>query len=308
MTVYIDKKIKIDRIKFGHLGILFETFKYFKYCVVLDYQSINPKIFGHKFIKTRITKYTASITYKLNKHKPVLRIEAGSSKNKLCYVTWEIWPKNINKSNIYEFIETIEVLMDYEPCFTYKIASSIGKITYLELACDLKTPNIYDLIFWKAKTRIGNTYVKSDDKSKGAIYLGAKTSTIQFRIYDKAKQLQESGQKTSWKNYTRIEAILRKTQLTLNELVNLKSPFTDLHIACAINCKEKWQDSSWINFIKQATDMGYPSAISSLNKQTRKIFQTRLKKCSVKFWKPESLLSNISKEIDYLQAESIAGL
>ena len=309
MPVYIESLIKLDRFKLGGLGIAFGLFVFFK-TLVKDFKSIikdseykKSKLLKHKNIRTSVKQYKASITYQTANKQVVLRIEAGSSKNKRCYVTWEFWPKNIKHSGVHQFIEAIECLMGNEPCFTYKIAYQVGKITYIELACDLKTPNIHnDLIFWKMKTQKGGIYMKQDalndgSITKGSIYLGAKDSALQFCIYDKAKQLRETGQDTPWLNYTRIEARLQKTKLKLNELVNIKSPFPNLHIANAIDCKEKWQEPEWIQFIECALEHTYPVAIAPLDKVTRKKFHDRLKQCSVKFWKPEGLLINLYKEV-----------
>lgn len=304
MTVYIDKKIKIDRIKFGGLGITFEHFLVFKELTSV-FKTIKPETFNNKNISTTIDKYLAAITFKTQKNKMVLRIQAGSSLSSFCYVTWEFICKNIKNSNVHQFIEIIELLMGNIPAFTYKVVSQVAKIKYLELACDLLTGNIHkDLIFWKPKTKKG-TIFQTENNTKGTIKIGQQSSQLHFSIYNKSKQLQEVEKENPLINYTRIEAVIKKTQYTLSELINLKSPFAHLHIADVGECRKRWQEPEWLEFIENSLEHTYPVAISSIDKKTRKIFQDRLKECAAKFWKSEFLLSNLSQEIALLQIENI---
>lgn len=301
MAIYINSKnqvslIKIDRIRIGGLGLLFKELNVFKSQLQEISLHIN-KILKYKATKTRLRRYKYSIYYRLENNSAVARIEAGSSKNKQCYVTWEIWPQHVLKSDFALLCECISIFMGQHPNFTYQNVFSIGKVNYLELACDLITPPIHDLIFWKPKTRKGFIYQDKKTNQKGSIYIGSHESTIHFCIYNKAKQLKSKGISSILTSYTRIEARLRKTQLTASELINIPSPFIKLHVASAIDCKKKWVDSTWLQFIANSLKYGYPKAISQFDKPLKKVFQNRLRECDVTFWKPKNLLNNLGDEI-----------
>ena len=296
MTIYIDKMIKIDRVLLGGLGATSAVLSNLrnKLTYISEYFY---KHYKYKTITTCNRKYYCSIHFKTKHNLAMVRIVVGITKSKDYYITWELWPQNITADDFKFFTTTILKLNDGYPAFIYDNVFSKGKINKIELACDLKTPDIHELIFWKPRTRSSHIYKYPNSTQKGTKYLGSLKSQLRFAIYDKAKQLREKKIYTPWQSYTRIEARLAKIKITLKQLPNIISPFLKLHISSAIDCKEKWKEPEWHQFIETALEFGYSTAISIQTKTARTIFHKRLKECAVTFWKPEGLLINLYKEV-----------
>ncbi len=155
------------------------------------------------FLKHYPEKTSIYIKFGANKNGAIVWIDFNPSK-----LDWESW---------------IDFTFLCVELFGENTVYETFKIQLLELAMDINKP-MSDYIFLASGISNQNTLFKDN----GTLYLGAKYSNRTFIIYDKQKQLQEKKSKIVSHPITRVEARIRGTNLTMNQLHTIESPFKPL--------------------------------------------------------------------------------
>jgi hypothetical protein len=121
------------------------------------------------------------------------------------------------------------------------------------------------------------------------IYLGAKSSAVRIKIYDKAKQMQSQSKKTGEPipegSLTRFEATLRLKSCSANALANIPNPFTGLNVA---HFKILAGDDLLKVFILATRALGGKATLPILNPANRKRCGKWLEE-HASWWNPEQL-------------------
>lgn len=155
--------------------------------------------------------YTHAVSYRASSLQLIARLEIGTTKAKHYYLAWELWPMGLSQSDFTGFHWCVMQVLPL-PIYHYPFAFTQGRVKYLELARDTMAAAMHTFLPWKSKVQKSAIYEAGHHK--GAIYIGSRTSEKQFCIYDKAKQLSEVKAPTKFKTLTRIEARLRKLELS----------------------------------------------------------------------------------------------
>lgn len=193
-----------------------------------------------------------------------LLIQAGISHHRL-YIKFEFNPNKLGEIEWVDLYSYMSLLMDYGYHSLYKAA----KVNYIEIAADAPNVEFNSIFIYDEKLRsANNTY-----KGVGTTYLGGETSSRQFIVYDKAKQIKDcSGIKLDYP-LTRIEARLAHLPLTLGQLHALPNPFKSLRVGWVADLLNKNGDSGWGLFKKQCKTMGVQNAIGMAGKSRKRILE-----------------------------------
>lgn len=302
MTVFKEISL-IDRMRIAGL-IISSTHKELFISKLHEIKNELKNVLSIGYVRVHFINSVAVLSYYLKKRQAVARIMISKGKDEKHRLMWDLWPHRFKNSEFEIFHNFVFNKLNNEPAFHYATAYNKGHVSYIEIACDLVDSKIYDYIYWKDKTQKSFIYITNQGE-KGAIYLGSKNSDIYFCIYNKAKQLRETGQDTPFKNLLRIEARLRRTNLKPCQLGNLANPFEKLKIASAIDCKKLSVDSLWQHFIHIAKEQGSAQAFSFLNKKERKKYKKLLHLALAKFWKPQIIMNSFDKAIEPIKPENL---
>ena len=303
MPIFKGDKSKIDRMRIAGLIISLLQKELF-FSKLHEIRNELKNVLKTGYVRVHFINGIAVLSYYLKKKQAVARIMVSTGKDKKHHLIWELWPHRFQQAEFETFHHFVSSKLNHDPAFRYERAYYEGHVSYLELACDVIGPQIYDFIYWKDKTRKSLIYITSKGE-KGAIYLGSKNSDLYFCIYNKAKQLKETGQDTQLNNFLRIEARLRRTKLKPYQLGHLENPFMKLNIASAIDCKNINANSQWQHFLYIAKEQGSAKAFSLLNKKERKKYKDRLSLALAKFWRPQTITNSIGKAMEPIKPENL---
>lgn len=175
------------------------------------------------FLKHYPEKTSIYIKFGANKNGAIVWIDFNPSK-----LDWESW---------------IDFTFLCVELFGENTVYETFKIQLLELAMDINKP-MSDYIFLASGISNQNTLFKDN----GTLYLGAKYSNRTFIIYDKQKQLQDKKNQIFPHPLTRVEARIRGTNLTMNQLDSLESPFKPLLVIPKSKLENLKQDKALYSF------------------------------------------------------------
>ena len=282
MALSIWKPLLIDRI---HLTMRIKEDEVYKFAwgQIWEILALHKSILPEGRIGKKKQQYSVRIDYFPDKKRKIAEIEIGQA-YKYRYIKLVLYPSKFSGN---EFCYFKEHFNGFFPTFCYENLFSQAHVSSIEFACDSLSHPANSLIPFRKK--VSHSSVFDDHGTKGTKYLGSVKSNKRFRIYDKAKQLAETNQVAPHKLHTRIECALRKTKLSIPEiLTKLENPFTGLEIAHAPTARTISKDLEWTDFLDTCESDGSARALASLSKNKRKIFMSRLLGARVAWWKPDS--------------------
>lgn len=282
MALNIWKPLLIDRIHMN-MSITSNEVYSFAWGQIEAMHEMQKDLLPNGKIKMKKGAYSTRIDYYPNKKLKIAELEIGRRyKNR--YLKLSLYPSKFKGEDFLRFKETLDSLL---PNFSYAKLFFESRVSYIEIACDLLTQLVHTFIPFRPKTN--HSYVFIDNTgAKGATYLGSRTSSLRFCIYDKAKHLTDTKIVSPHKLHTRIEARLKKLALAPSELLKMHNPFQGLWMADINQAYVISKDPHWLVFLDACANAGSPTALASLTKNNRKCFMDRLFAARANWWKPES--------------------
>jgi len=104
-----------------------------------------------------------------------------------------------------------------------------GKVSRLDIACDLKNIIFEDLVFNRNRQRSSAYFSLGADGKMGSVYLGDKSSNLRYRIYDRNSKDKSKGIIPKKYPVLRIEAEI-KTTLAVCDIHEVSNPFSGISI------------------------------------------------------------------------------
>jgi len=240
--------------------------------------------------------YYAEYTYKKVGRRKILDITVGApklfgKKTPHRYMTLTLYPSQFQAGEFENFKSVFDTLFDP---ITYSMLYHTGKVNYLELAADSLSHRHHGFLPYCKYVKVSDIY-KSAAAQLGTTYIGSPKSNRFFRIYDKYKQLLDTGKATFTKVFphTRIEYAVRRLGVTASDLIEMENPFTKLLIADLAKAQVASDDEDWQAFIAESLQNGVPDTLSKRPKNKRKKYLGMLDDRPVSWWNPDDVWNEL---------------
>lgn len=238
----------------------------------------------------RLDYYTAFTLKKAGRRK-IADLTLGAYKNSGKktggrYITLTLYPSQFRGEEFAHFKNIFNTLFDP---VTYPQLYQTGKVNYLELAVDSHTHKHHSFLPYR-KYCAKSSIFKEADGYLGSTYIGSVSSNLRFRVYDKYKQLLDTGKPVVTKGlpHTRIEVVMRRMGIPPAKIVELeKNPFKSLLIADLQKSATASLEKDWQMFIADCLCDGAPSALAKRPMNIRKKYLAMLDSRQVSWWKPD---------------------
>lgn len=298
MAVTIWRRLLVDRI--GITGVI-STGDLYKHVYgqffTLEYEQ--KQLLPEGKIKIRMNKYSMRLdyypayTYKKAGRRKIADITLGvnnipGKKALHRYMTLTLYPSQFLAGDFDNFKSVFDAL--FHP-ISYSLLYQKGRVNYLELAADSLSHKHHGFLPYRKYCTKSDIY-KEKNGHLGTTYLGSNTSGLRFRIYDKYKQLGDTGKATLTKllPHTRIESVARRLGKAPVELLTTENPFKKLLIADFAKAQSASKDEDWQNFINESlTENGVPNALSKRPPNKRKKYMAMLDALQVPWWNPDDV-------------------
>ena len=207
------------------------------------------------------------------------------------YLTLTLYPSKFQPGDFEHFKWVVDTLL---PDFSYSKLYHTSKVNYLELAADSLTHPAHSFLPYRKYAKESDIF-KEGVSHLGATILGSLTSNLYFRIYNKAKQLVETGKPTFTPSlpHTRIEAALRRLGVAPANLVQIKNPFLKLQIADIAQAQAASSNEGWQQFIVESLSEGVPSTLSKQAAYQRKKYRSMLDGAQASWWNPATIWTDL---------------
>ncbi len=236
--------VVVDKIRFTY--IVPKT-KMNSFNAAIQYIFNASEIFkGQYLCKFWKNKYTSQVIVYFD-NDFYLFVQAGTNHGNL-YLAFEFNASNLTN----EKWEILESQLDLLLPNGYRTLYYEGKITYIEIAIDIKHVNFENTKLFDYKLRNVNQLYLED----GSLILGNANGARSLIVYDKAKQLKDA--KGIVLNYPllRIEAKLRPS-LSPQNLADLKNPFFSVFVFNKHTANNSpFNGEVWAHFKKCVFDLG----------------------------------------------------
>ena len=249
-------------------------------------------------IKIRKNKYSmrldyyAEYTHKKAGRRKIADITLGANKlpgKKTLhrYLTLTLYPAQFHVGDFEHFKTVFNALFDP---ITYSALFQAGKVNYLELAADSLFYEHHSFLPYRKYVKKSNIY-KKGESYLGTTYIGSETSALRFRIYDKRKQLLDTGKVpfTKLLPQTRMESVMRRLGVAPVDLIHMGNPFKKLLIADLAKAQSASKDEDWQKFIAEGLQVGVPRALSTRPTNKRKKYLKMLDDRQVSWWNPDDV-------------------
>jgi hypothetical protein len=310
VTLEIQRRLLIDRISMlvvvGSQDL--HKFLYAQFNYMFEYQSdFHPPGGKIKISKNKYTTrldYYSEYTYEKPGRRKIADITLGATKisgqQKLYwYLTLTLYPSQFRTGEFQHFKYAFDKVFHEHP---YSLLFNQGRVNYLELAADLLSHQNHSFLPHRKYFRDSRIW-KEKDGYCGSTYLGSRISDQYIRIYDKKKQLLDTGKApfTSVFPHTRIEAVMRRLGVAAADLCEIPNPFVKLLIADLAKAKAASTDNDWQAFLIECiTEDGVPKALSKRPYNIRKQYRAMLDGLPVSWWQPQKRWKDMPKALEVI--------
>ncbi|MBI5006427.1 MAG: hypothetical protein HZB95_04805 [Nitrosomonadales bacterium] len=292
MGVAIWKRPCIDRIHMS-VGIGCKALYGFALAQLHGMRDVKSEIVPNGNITVFAGQFHSRMSYYPSKKRKIAEIEVGITKSKHKYFRLSLFPSQFGPGEFERFKEVLALML---PPFNYQKLYVTAKVSYIEIAADSVSQAHHSFIPFRAKCNCSMIFTETDG-AKGSIYVGSKTSSLWFCIYDKKKLLEKKKLDAPHKIHTRIEARMKFIGLHPNEIqTQLGNPFLKLEIADLTDAREASKDKTWQSFLDECLSIGSAEALRNHPKQ-RKLFMMMLRNHTARWWKPDYVWSKLENAV-----------
>jgi hypothetical protein len=242
-----------------------------------------------RYSSTRIDIYPA-------KGRKIVEIQVATTKTKQRFISLDLYPSKFAAEEFQVVQGAMVALLDV---FTYTAFWLSGKVSYIELTCDLYLPAMHTFIPFMPRTSQSSVWTEKDG-TKGSITLGSPESARRLQCYDKGLLNQLQG-KDEPHRATRVELRLRRTGRTLAQLAVMPNPIAAVALADLERLKALDPGARYQTFLAACCAVGSPAALAQLSKHFRKKYANRLKGYGALWWKPDYVWSRVLGSLTGLQ-------
>ncbi len=177
--------------------------------------------------------------------------------------------------------------------FDYSDLATTGKVTRLDVACDVVNCSISDLLVRRKGGGKSHAFFGIDDEIE-TIYLGipkGQKNSANY-AYNKRQDLRDKGLPKQFSGipYTRIETRIKNPQCPVTSLTALnKNPFDEFEVFLPTLAKAPEQEHHWTFFTDSCWHRGIEAALEVLPDKMRKKYASALKQSTDGFWQPAKL-------------------
>lgn len=195
-----------------------------------------------------------------------------------------------------------QVIANWLSYFNYKSLYYNGNVSRLDIAIDDVLHPAHSFLPFRPICNVSAIYTDWLGQ-KGATYLGGKTSDLQYCIYDKTRQLIQTGGVPQFNTHVRFEARLRHLGFPPSQVIqNVKMPFTRLEIISLQAASSASSNQEWKDFLALCSSVGSCKALSFLHsKHLRKQYIKRLREAPVSWWQPQKVWGKFPEAFQKLQ-------
>ncbi|PCJ61498.1 MAG: hypothetical protein COA65_00620 [Rhodospirillaceae bacterium] len=214
-----------------------------------------------------------------------------TSKKQKKFMRFQFIPSVLGKEGLSFMKDELTSIFNDEMAYE-KIATQ-GKVTRVDVACDIINAQISELLFRPRKKGKRHAYY-SQEGALETIYMGVKKKdkNSDLYAYDKALQQEEDeiGQTYQGVVHTRVEFRV-KTQVPIVKLASLASPLSKLDVFDCVAVAPPEKDHNWWHFVDSCRHRGIDGALDILPDGKRKLYKAALNKSLHTMWNPEKLWS-----------------
>jgi hypothetical protein len=229
-----------------------------------------------------------------------LRITAGVTHQKL-YVKYDFNPASLTEDQWGELAVNLSCMLPYGYASLYHQ----GNVSYLEIAADCTEVQWGSFLPFDSKLTNSSWYPPYP-ASKATAYLGRRGSTRVIRAYDRVERLKAQGIVVNGP-VTRIEAVARRLERRMSELVTLKNQFNTMGICSVNEAMNAHSEPHWKDFIQNSRRDGVPKALQ-LASSLRKVYLKRLQKLNCLWWDPAEVWNQYPTALQVLKSPMTLGL
>ncbi len=305
MSVEVRRRLLIDRISMlVELGS--EELYKFVYAQLHGMQDEQASLLPTGKILVRYQKYKTRLdwypqyTHSRSGRRKIADIEIGATKIKgqvalYRFLKVTLYPSQFRSDELAHFRFVFDTLLQE---FTYAGLFAHGKVTSLELAADTLSHQQHSFLPYRTHSRASSIFIQ-DDGHHGTTYIGSNISALRFRIYDKRKQLHDTGKATFTKlmPHTRIEAAMRRLGVSPANLLVLENPFAKLRIADLAKANALFSNGDQIAFLSECMTYGVQSALAKRSKHHRAKYRGMLDSIPVTWWHPDEIWKDLSQAL-----------
>lgn len=226
-------------------------------------------------------------------------IQAAMTEGGYKYLRVALLPSQLKGAEL-KYLE--DLIAHWLSPFSYKSLYSNGNVSRLDIAIDDVLHPAHSFLPFRPISNVSGIYTDWLGQ-KGATYLGSKTSDLQYCIYDKTRQLIETGGFPQFNIHTRFEARLRHLGFPPSQILqNVEIPFTSLEIMNLQEVHGASSNQDWKDFLAVCASVGSCKALSFLHsKHVRKQYIKRLREAPVSWWQPKKVWEKFPESLQKLQ-------
>ncbi len=228
--------------------------------------------------------YVTQLHYYPQKGRKIADITVGVTKSKHRYFTLGLYPSKFGAGEFDAFKSHTSPLL---ASLAYEQLFHSSKISYIELATDSLSKKAHSFIPFRRYCNTSSIFMDKQGEL-GTTYLGSVHSAVRTRIYDKRRQLLQTGLVPSFDTQTRFEIASRHIGIIPAHLPEtLQNPFTKLQVADLALARHLSKDLAWHAFLDSCLLGGSADALSKCTKYQRKTFMSRLIASPASWWNPD---------------------
>lgn len=225
-------------------------------------------------------------------------IQADPNKAGNRFLRFEFNPSKLGKTGMAFFRDHLPEFLAQH--YTYKSIAEDGRITRIDIACDLIDVPMAMLVYQGGKPKKQIVYIGENGEIE-TIYPAKKSATkpSDVKMYDKKQERLDKGHNPQYGQvpHTRLE-VRKETILPIAKLAKLQNPFKKIAIFAPGGGEPPEQDHHWKLFFEICRIKGIQAALNILPKELQSEYESALKKAKSEFWRPGKLWSFWSKVLD----------
>jgi hypothetical protein len=220
---------------------------------------------------------------------------APESKKKMAFFRFDFNPNTIGPSGVDAFRDLLEGIL--QPNFSYADIVKFGRMTRLDVACDILGVPIADLLLSTGKLGKTVAYYGVDGVLETS-YLGKKKGITPFRVYNKTQEQLDKGIDPEYGLYPhlRCEAsvIPQKPLYTLAAIAN---PFEELDIFRIAQATPPEAHHNWVHFADSCRQRSISGALNVIPEAVRSGYEMALGQSKIGIWQPQRVWEKWGKVV-----------